>query len=120
MPYSPLYDMGYKDSRGTEHRIARNGCMGCATGIAFADNSIAMLRRTHPKAWEAVMRAGMAEQLRTLRQFRADGSMSLLDLMPVEDVMEMRPCAFDTVSRLTLADDTFREYDADAWEDEEA
>ena len=44
--------------------------------------------------------------------------MSLLDLMPVEDVMEMRPCAFDTVSRLTLADDTFREYDADAWEDE--
>lgn len=120
VPYSPLYDMGYKDSRGTEHRIARNGCMGCATGIAFADNSIAMLRRTHPKAWEAVMRAGMAEQLRTLRQFRADGSMSLLDLMPVEDVMEMRPCAFDTVSRLTLADDTFREYDADAWEDEEA
>lgn len=41
------------------------------------------------------------------------------DLMPVEDVMEMRPCAFDTVSRLTLADDTFREYDADAWEDDE-
>lgn len=67
----------------------------------------------------AVMRAGMAEQLRTLRQFRADGSMSLLDLMPVEDVMEMRPCAFDTVSRLTLADDTLREYDADAWEDDE-
>lgn len=119
VPYSPLYDMGYRDSRGVEHKIARNGCMGCATGIAFADNSIAMLRRTHSTAWEAVMHAGMAEQLRTLRQFKADGSISLLDLMPVEDVMEMRPCAFDTVSKLTLTDDTLTEYDADALEDED-
>lgn len=113
VPYSPLYDVGYWDSRGVEHRIQRNGCMGCATGMAFADNAIAMLRRTHPKAWEVVMRAGMGEQLRTLRQFKADGSMSLLDVLSVEECMEIRPCAFDTVSSLTLADDTLGEYDPD-------
>ena len=94
----------------------KDGCYDPETGET--DEAGLCVGFDGPDAPEDVM--AFAEQLRTLRQFRADGSMSLLDLMPVEDVMEMRPCAFDTVSRLTLADDTFREYDADAWEDEEA
>lgn len=118
-PYSPLYDVGYHDARGVEHKIKRNGCMGCATSIQFADNAIAMLRRTHPKAWETVMKSGMGEQLRTLRQFRADGAMSLLDVLSVEECMEIRPCAFDSVSSLTLADDTMTEYDPEEMQDEE-
>lgn len=61
----------------------------------------------------------MGEQLRTLRQFRADGAMSLLDVLSVEECMEIRPCAFDSVSRLTLADDTMTEYDPEEMQDEE-
>ena len=51
--------------------------------------------------------------IRNLRQFKRNGEISLLDVMSVDDVMEIRPCAFDTVSKLTLEDDTFSEYDSE-------
>ena len=72
IPYSPLYDIGYTDTKGVVHKIQRNGCFGCATGIGFADNQLAMLRRTHPKLWALVMRRGMGDQLRALRLARGE------------------------------------------------
>jgi 3'-phosphoadenosine 5'-phosphosulfate sulfotransferase (PAPS reductase)/FAD synthetase len=110
---SELYDMGYTDSNGTEHMIQRNGCWGCATGIMFVDNQMAMLRRTHPGLWQAVMKAGMAEQLQTLRQYKSNGAISIFDVMhSTEELMEVRPCVFDSISKLILQDDSFVEYDA--------
>ncbi|MEA5144748.1 MAG: phosphoadenosine phosphosulfate reductase family protein [Candidatus Limiplasma sp.] len=119
IPYSPLYDIGYRDSKGVEHKIQRNGCFGCATGIGFADNQLAMLRRTHPKLWALVMRRGMGDQLRALRLARANGQMSLMDFYSTEELMEVRPCAFDSVDRVILMDDTIAEYDAEDAEEME-
>lgn len=116
IPYSPLYDMGYTDNQGVEHKIQRNGCFGCATGIAFADNQLAMLRRTHPALWALVMQRGMGDQLRNLRIARANGQLTLLDAYTTEELMEIRPCAFDSVDRLILRDDTMEEYDAEETE----
>ncbi len=118
VPYSPLYDMGYKDAAGVEHKIQRNGCWGCATGITFADNQMAMLRRTHPRLWRKVMDEGMAEQLQTLRQFRSNGELSVFDVMhTTEELLDLRPCVFDSINKLIIQDDTFGEYDAEEeWE----
>lgn len=116
IPYSPLYDMGYTDNQGVEHKIQRNGCFGCATGISFADNQLAMLRRTHPALWALVMQRGMGDQLRNLRIARANGQLTLLDAYTTEELMEIRPCAFDSVDRLILRDDTMEEYDAEETE----
>jgi len=113
IPYGPLYDMGYADSKGVWHNIERNGCFGCATGIGFADNQLAMLRRTHPRLWTLVMRRGMGDQLRALRIARANGQMSMMDAYTTEELMGVRPCAFDSVDRVILRDDTIKEYDAE-------
>lgn len=119
IPYSPLYDIGYTDNLGVRHKIARNGCWVCATGIAFADNQLAMLRRTHPGLWQTVMRSGMGDQLRALRMERANGQMSLLDVYTTEELMEIRPCAFDSVDKIIMSDDTISEYDDEGPEMEE-
>lgn len=111
VPYSPLYDRVWKDEAGRTHNIKRNGCFGCATGIAFADNQMKILRQTHPRIWEKVMRAGMAEQLQALRIARANGQISVLDLYPVDDLIWFRPCVFDSVNELIVDDGLPKEYD---------
>lgn len=113
IPYSPLYDMGYTDSRGVTHKIQRNGCWGCATGITFADNQMAMLRRTHPELWRLVIKRGMGDQLRALRLARANGQCSWLDVFSTEELMDVRPCAFDSVDKVIWHDDTLEAYDAE-------
>lgn len=113
IPVSELYSRGYTGPDGKRRTIQRNGCYGCATGIAFADNQLAMLRKTHPALWEQVMRSGMAEQLKALRIARANGQTSLLDLFTAEELMEIRPCAFDSVDRIIMHDDSMGEYDSE-------
>ena len=113
IPVSELYSRGYTGPDGKRRAIQRNGCYGCATGIAFADNQLAMLRKTHPALWEQVMRFGMAEQLKALRIARANGQTSLLDLFTAEELVEIRPCAFDSVDRIIMHDDSMGEYDSE-------
>lgn len=113
VPYSPLYDVQYTDAQGNKNTIQRNGCFGCATAISFADNQLKILRQTYPRLWEKVMRAGMAEQLQTLRIARNDGQISIMDLYSAEDLLEIRPCVFDSVDKLILTDDLPTEYDAE-------
>ena len=117
VPYSPLYDMFWTDREGNRHNIKRNGCFGCATGIAFADNQMMMLRRTHPLLWEKVMRSGMAEQLKNLRIARARGQISVMDVMTAEELIDERPCIFDSVDELILTDGLQTEYDAETEEE---
>ena len=106
VPYASLYEMGYTDSSGTFHRIKRNGCMGCATDLLFPNNHMAMLRRTHPKAWSVFMRRGMAAEIQKLQQVRRNGQLSLFDVFDAEDLLERRPCVFDSINDLVLQDDT--------------
>lgn len=109
VPYSPLYDMGWTDNCGRCHKIKRNGCMGCGTDLLFKNNHMAMLRRTHPKAWETFMRKGMADELRKLQTAKQNGQLSVLDVFDTEYLIENRPCAFDRIDRLKLEDDTMTE-----------
>lgn len=111
--YSPLYDITWKDAQGAPHKIQRNGCFGCATGIAFADNQLKILRQTHPRIWRKVMEAGMADQLQNLRIARNDGQISILDVYSAQDLLDIRPCVFDSVNELIVDDGLPTEYDAE-------
>jgi len=111
VPYSSLYDMGYVDSAGTRHRIKRNGCMGCATDLLFPNNHMAMLRRTHNKAWSVFMRRGMATEIQKLQRVQRNGQLSLFDVFDAEELLERRPCIFDSINQMILEDDTMDEDD---------
>ncbi len=108
VPYASLYDMGYQDRDGGYHRIKRNGCMGCGTDLLFPGNHMATLRRTHPKAWSVFMRKGMASEIQKLQQVQRKGQLSLFDVFDAEELMERRPCIFDSITDLVLEDDTLR------------
>lgn len=112
VPYSPLYDIGYTDSKGVEHKIPRNGCFGCATDILFKDNHLQLLRQTHPERWKALMDYGMAEELKKLYHTRSKGIPTIIDVFdnPAE-LLERRPCAFDDVDMYIDGDDVKEEYD---------
>lgn len=104
VPYSPLYDMGWTDNQGVFHRMERNGCMGCGTDLLYANNHMAMLRHTHPRAWDTFMRQGMAEEIRHLQSAKRNGQLSVLDVMDLDEIMRRRPCAFDRIDRLVLTE----------------
>jgi 3'-phosphoadenosine 5'-phosphosulfate sulfotransferase (PAPS reductase)/FAD synthetase len=106
VPYADLYDKGYTNRQGTFHKIKRNGCMGCATDLLFPNNHMAMLRRTHPKAWQTFMRRGMAAEIQRLQQVRRNGQMSLFDVFGPGRLIEERPCIFDDISKVVITDDT--------------
>lgn len=119
VPYSSLYDMGYRDKSGAFHKIKRNGCMGCGTDLLYSNNHMAMLRRTHPKAWFTFMNGGMAAELQKLQRLLRGNQLSIYDNFDPEDIMEMKPCYFDSLKRITLCDDThsnddLMEYDPEA------
>lgn len=107
LPYATLYDMGYTDGDGHYHRIQRNGCMGCATDLLFPNNHMAKLRRTHPRAWEVFMKRGMAAEIQKLQQARRNGQLSLFDVFTAEELMEARPCVFDSLDGLGMPDNEF-------------
>lgn len=116
VPVSPLYEMGWEDEEGERHCIPRNGCMACGTDLLFPNNHLATLRRTHPAAWRAFMRAGLAEEIRNLQQAKRGGQYSVLDYIgDANYLVDNRPCAFDRIDRLILdevaADDRLLEYD---------
>ena len=99
----------YEDNDYTWHNIKRNGCLGCCTDILFQWNHMRTLRHTHPKAWNTFMRMGLAEELRKLQQCRRNGQMSLLDYHHVGYLLEHKPCAFDHIDHLVLADEGWGE-----------
>lgn len=106
VPVSPLYDIGWTDSEGVWHSIQRNGCMGCGTDLLYPNNHMAMLRRTHPNWWKLFMGRGMGDEIRKLQMERKNGQMTILWFMDTKELIESRPCAFDRIDRVVLADDT--------------
>ena len=111
VPYSSLYERTWKDRKGNIRKVKRNGCFGCATGIAFADNQMAVLRQIEPRIWDRLMRGGMAQQLQNLRIARANGQLSIMDLYDAESLIDIRPCVFDSVDELIMKDHVPVEYD---------
>lgn len=111
VPYSSLYDMGWTDKSGTYHKIKRNGCMGCGTDLLYPNNHMAMLRRTHPKQWMTFMSKGMAAEIRNIQIAKRNGQVSIMDVYEANDLLEIRPCAFDRIDSLVWEDET--------WDDEE-
>lgn len=96
VPYAPLYDMTYKALDGSTQTIKRNGCFGCATDIRFADNHLRVLRQTHSRMWDVLMRAGMGREIQALqRALRPGNQLTLNDIFTVEELIEMQPCVFD-------------------------
>ena len=128
LEYSPLYDITYTDSNGNTQHIKRNGCMMCGTDIQFRDNHLAVLRQTHPKAWESCMeRFGYREQLYKLFKMKKNRNIfdSLADagtssriiekFGDVSTLFDYRPCAFDDFGELVDLSGTGldSEYDAE-------
>jgi len=95
VPYASLYDISYTAADGSCRKIKRNGCMGCSTDLLFPDNHMAVMRRTHPKAWHSFMSQGMAEEIRKLQLALRKGQMGMYDLFTASELMEMQPCIFD-------------------------
>lgn len=114
VPYSSLYDVTYFDHDKKERHIARNGCMPCATDIAFKNSHLAALRKTHPNAWEVFMRKGLGQELQQLHKFKSDGFPTRINQFSFESIMSDRPCAFDEVGRYIIHDDlTDSDYDSE-------
>jgi 3'-phosphoadenosine 5'-phosphosulfate sulfotransferase (PAPS reductase)/FAD synthetase len=100
VPYAALYDMGYHDERTGEwisHK--RNGCMFCGMDIRFPNNHLAIMRRTHPKAWHTVMvRKGLGKVLMQLRMVLDDQQLDMFEeQFGVEEYLERFPCVFDRI-----------------------
>lgn len=115
VPYSPLYDMEYVDSKGRTCHVKRNGCVGCCTDIAYKDNHISVLRKTHPKLWEYQMTHGLGEELAKLQRYKSNGRINLLNTKrTAKELVELRPCAFDDIGERIVRDWlTDGEYDSE-------
>jgi 3'-phosphoadenosine 5'-phosphosulfate sulfotransferase (PAPS reductase)/FAD synthetase len=108
VPYSELYDIEYEDKQGNKCKMQRNGCIGCFTDYGYENSHMFVLRQTHPKRWETVMRFGMAEQVQKLRtagnsRYRKDNRViDMFDLYEGDEyderikwAIDNRPCSFD-------------------------
>ncbi|MCR5141861.1 MAG: phosphoadenosine phosphosulfate reductase family protein [Ruminococcus sp.] len=128
LDYSPLYDITYTAADGSTQHIKRNGCIMCGTDIQYKDNHLAILRQTHPKAWESCMNHfGYREQLYTL--FKKKKNMNIYNSFTDEGtnarmierfgsaaaLFDVRPCAYDDFGELVDLSGTGldREYDAE-------
>lgn len=115
VPYSPLYDIEYKNRKGETCHIKRNGCVGCCTDIAFPDNHMSILRQTHPQRWEQQMKSGLGDELMKLQRYKGNGRVNYLNIAKnIGDALDMRPCAFDEIGERITADQlTQSEYDSE-------
>lgn len=83
--------------------------MGCGTDLLYANNHMAMLRRTHPAQWLKFMSKGMAAEIRNIQIAKKNGQMSIIDVYEAKDLLEIRPCVFDRIDRLVWDDETWEE-----------
>jgi len=100
VPYASLYDMGYHDEATGEwvgHK--RNGCMFCGMDIKFPHNHLSIMRRTHPKAWNVIMRRkGLGKVLLQLRLVLDEGQLDMFEQgMGLDRYLDRFPCAFDKI-----------------------
>lgn len=98
VPYAGLYDMGYFDEEGRWINHKRNGCMYCGMDLKFANNHLSIMRRTHPKAWNALMKKmGLGEVLLKLHHTIYKQYGLFEEVLSLDEYLESFPCAFDRV-----------------------
>jgi len=100
VPYAALYDMGYQDeATGEWIHHKRNGCMFCGMDLRFPNNHLAIMRRTHPKAWNTLMRRkGLGKVLLQLRLALDNHQLDMFEQgMGLDDYLDRFPCAFDRI-----------------------
>lgn len=115
VPYSPLYDIEYVGSDGLRHKIKRNGCIACATDIAYKDNHLSVLRQTHPQYWKGYMKLGLGQELTRLQRYKSNGLPNMLNVLDGDAALEQRPCAFDDIgAHITHSDMIDAEYDPES------
>lgn len=100
VPYAALYDMGYHDEKTGEwisHK--RNGCMFCGMDLRFKNNHLAIMRRTHPKAWNVLMKKkGLGRVLLQLRLALDNHQLDMFERgMGLDEYLDRFPCAFDRI-----------------------
>lgn len=108
VPYSKLYDMEYINTKGEICKIKRNGCVGCATDIAFKNNHMATLRQTHSRLWNGYMlKTGLGDEIMKLHREKSGGKISKMDYYKTaEQLAEISPCAFDD-AQLSFTDEQY-------------
>jgi len=99
VPYSSLYDMGYHDEAGEWISHKRNGCMFCGMDIKFKNNHLSIMRRTHPKAWNFIMKKkGLGRVLWRLRWAMDQHQLDMFEeTMTLDKYLDQFPCAFDRI-----------------------
>lgn len=99
VPYASLYDMGYTNDKGEFICHKRNGCMFCGMDIGFPNNHLAIMRRTHPKAWRILMvNKGLGKVLMQLRFVLDDHQFDMFErTWSVVEYLEHFPCVFDRI-----------------------
>lgn len=100
-PYAPLYDL--TDEKGNK-LFERNGCYTCGTGLAYKGNNIEILRKHYPNKWMALMRYGMAREMKTYACAISDDIK--LNRLEYDWLLDERPCAFDRLTpRVNMLED---------------
>ena len=99
VPYAALYDMGYYTDFGDKICHKRNGCMFCGMDIKFKDNHLSIMRRTHPKIWDFLMKKkGLGKVLLALRFAVQHHQFDMFSqTADVNAYLERFPCAFDRI-----------------------
>ncbi len=131
LDYSPLYDIEWTASDGSVRYIERNGCMFCGTDIQFKDNHLAVLRQTHPRAYEICMSTfGYQRELNNLFRVRKDKGIlqamtdqgrnaRMIDSIgDADDFRVYRPCAYDNFGEMVSIEGTGLDKEYDPEEDE--
>jgi len=77
----------------------RNGCMFCGMDLRFPNNHLSIMRRTHPKAWDVLMRKkGLGKVLLQLRLALDDGQLDMFEqTFGLDEYLDRFPCAFDRI-----------------------
>ncbi|MBT9168347.1 MAG: Phosphoadenosine phosphosulfate reductase [Syntrophomonadaceae bacterium] len=91
--YAPLYDL--TDTEGNK-LFTRNGCYTCGTGLAYERNNIEILRKHYPAKWMALMKYGMAREMKALACAISEDIK--LNTLEHDWLLDMRPCAFDRLT----------------------
>ena len=101
VPYAPLYDLTDDDGKKL---FERNGCYTCGTGLAYERNNIEILRKHYLQKWTALMKYGMAREMKTFACAISDDIK--LNALEHDWLLDMRPCAFDRLTpRKNLLED---------------
>lgn len=93
VPYASLYDLVDADGKKL---FKRNGCWTCGTGLAYKGNNIEILRKHYPKKWMALMKYGMAREMKTFACAISDDVK--LNALEYDWLLDKRPCAFDRLT----------------------